>query len=121
MRRSFLGATAIACVVLVNILCVLWCVSMVTRIGIIPLGQDTSMNIVRGSIVLRHIYASAIAPPVPEDQWHDVAVARGWVTPRSPSGFPMPSFSSGHVMGQGGGFGPGALVSPDSYWLLRIP
>src|SRR4051812_20282335 len=108
MRPSFLGTAAIACVGLANILCVLWCVSMVTRIGIISLGQDTSMNIMSGTIEVRHIYATAIAPPVPEDQWHDIAVARGWTTPRWPTGFPTPSFSSGHVIGQAGAPGPGA-------------
>ena len=97
----------------------LWLLSKRFSIGIIPLGHETSLQIRDGGIFLRRVYAFGIAPAVPEKDWYSTATARGWTLPPPTPGFPGFSFHDGLVIGRSSG--PGALISPSNFWLLRLP
>ena len=104
----------------------LWLSSCARSVGSFGLGGDTSLRFTNGVAEVRHFYAYDVAPPVPGAQWHDVAVARGWTTPRFPGGRLAPPafhFSDGHVAGVTGtpNSGRSATVSPANYWLMRVP
>ena len=105
--------------VLATVLLMVWIGSHLARLGILSLGADTSLDIQRGGIVIHHIYARAIVPPVPDGEWYDYAAARGWFIPPPTRGFPGFSFQDGLVMGEGSTSG--TMISPAHYWQLRLP
>lgn len=98
---------------------VLWIVTMVAPIGLFALWPGASLNLAHGRFEIRRITASAIAPPVPRANWHEIAVARGWTLPPRSTGFPRFQHTSGHVTGI---LAPdGATISPASYSFTLIP
>ena len=126
LRNAVARAAATSAVVLALVCGGLWLVSYAVSVGRFSLGSGTSLRFANGVAEVSHYYAYDIAPPVPRQQWHDTAVARGWTIPTSPGGrFRPPTFhfSTGHVAGVAGPPGPGgvSLVSPANYWLLRVP
>jgi hypothetical protein len=104
---------------------VLWAASVVGgSVGLFSLGSDTSVQFVRGTAELRHVYEYDFAPPVPAPQWHSAALSRGWVVPTgAASAVPNFAFSTGHVIGITAtpNSGLAATVSPARYWLLHVP
>jgi hypothetical protein len=98
----------------------LWVGSMFHQgIGIIGLSQTTNLQIYRGIIEVRHIYALGIAPAMTEADWRAACVAHSWYVPKWDGSFPGLAFHDGLVSGE---ISPhGGLISPNKYWMLRLP
>ena len=122
--RRVAGITAAGgCLFVSGISAALWLwTTQLSSVGLFALGDDTSLNLVNGVAEFDHRYDYGFAPPVPDAQWHNFAVSRGWTVPPRPQRWEMawPSLSSDHVTGMSSSE-VRASVTPTRYWLLRIP
>jgi hypothetical protein len=114
MRALVVPTSAILFVLLATVSLLLWIASLRIRIGIIPLGADTSMCVTEGIVEVRRIYARNVAPEIPDTQWFNTAVGRGWINPPPAQGFPRFAFFDGRVLGEAQSDG---YIAPASYWL----
>jgi hypothetical protein len=119
LRRPQLGL--LWCIVLSMATICVWVWSDYESIGIFSLANDTSLRIRNGMMEFRRIYAHNIAAPIPEREWHDRAVAQGWILPTPPR-HPFFGFHFRGVLGIGGEAStPLRTIQPAAYWTLWIP
>lgn len=120
MWRSKTEIALIGCVILTGLFVVLWGVTMFTSIGIFSLGGGRSLRMVNGAFWINHTYAFDIAPAVSQAQWHQAPLWKGGPPAPQPRGFPIPWYSSGHIMGYSGP-DDDSPVRPANYSILIIP
>lgn len=119
-RSPFVTPLLVWCIVLSVAVFAVWVWSHFVSIGLLSFGDDTSVKIWKGVAEVRQIYAYNIDAPIPEAEWHDQAIARGWTVPPPPK-YPVFEYSSGRVIGQSGERYPPGTIVPAEYRLLRIP
>lgn len=98
----------------------LWIGSLFDSIGLFGLGHHMSLRFTQGVAEFRCLDTADVGPPVPAQDWHAMAAARGWFRPEEPD-FPGFAYSSGHVLGIASGNAGSPVVCPVEYELWRVP